>query len=354
MLTVPVDLAALLAPLAYSIVYWRGMVSAAVLTVILFAAGGMYRPRRHLSFLDELPGLCGRLLAAAGIVAIIAAVRHDSVAYSAGFMRDVAVAAGAVIIGRALSIKVRLVARERRWIEHNALVIGSGPVGVELGRLLRRYPQYGLRFAGHVDVAPRTGAPPLIGTLDHLPETIELTDCDVVIIADPDCAETALMETMRQPGCTGCDLWVIPRLWGSRSLGGWADHVGAIPVVRIGHTTLAGPRAVAKRVFDLLFASLALIVLSPLLLLCALGTLLDGGPGILFKQERIGRDGRPIRVIKFRTMRPRDEAESRTTWSIEGDRRVTRFGRFMRRTSLDELPQLWNIIRSEMTVVGPR
>jgi exopolysaccharide biosynthesis polyprenyl glycosylphosphotransferase len=354
MLTAPVDLVALLAPLFFSIVYWRGILTAAIVTVILFAVGGLYRPRRHIGILDELPSLCGRLLAAAAIVGIIAAVRHDSVDYGAAFMRDVAVAAVAVILGRALVRKVSLIARRRRWVEHSALVVGSGPIGMELGRLLRRYPQYGLRFAGYVDAAQRGGSAPLIGTLDNLAETIAMTECEVIIIADPDCPEMLLMEIMRQPGCTGCDLWVVPRLWGSRSHGGLSDHIGAIPVVQIGNTTLSGPRWAIKRLSDIVFASVALLVLSPVLLFCAIATLLDGGPGIFFRQDRIGRDGKPIKVIKFRTMRPRDEAESRTNWSIANDERVTRTGRFMRRTSLDELPQLWNIVRGDMTVVGPR
>jgi exopolysaccharide biosynthesis polyprenyl glycosylphosphotransferase len=352
MLTAPVDVFALLTPLFFSSGYWRGILSAAIVTMILFAAGGLYRPRRHIGILDELPSLCGRLLSAAAIVGIIAAVRHDSVDYGAAFMRDVAFAAVAVIVGRAAVRKASLVARRRRWVEHNALVVGSGPIGVELGRLLRRYPQYGLRFVGYVD-ADRAGTP-LVGTLDTLPETITMTECDVVIVADPDCPEALLMEIMRQPACKGCDLWVVPRLWGSRSHGGLADHIGAIPVVQIGDTVLSGPRWAIKRLSDIVFATVGLLVLSPVLLVCAIGTLIDGGPGVFFRQERIGRDGKPIRVIKFRTMRPSDEAESRTNWSIAHDQRVTRFGRFMRRTSLDELPQLWNILRGDMTVVGPR
>jgi exopolysaccharide biosynthesis polyprenyl glycosylphosphotransferase len=356
MLTAPVDLVALLVPIAFGTPYWRGTVSAALVTLIFFAAGGLYRPRRHLSILDELPSLCGRLLAAAAIVAIIAAVRHDSVMYGTDFMRGVAISAGSVIVGRTLIRQLTILARRRRWVEHSALIIGSGPIGVELGRLLRRYPQYGLRFAGYIDAQSRVDGPlaPLVGTLDGLPEMIALTECDVLIVADPDCEELALMEIMRQPGSRSCDLWVVPRLWGSRSHGGMADHIGAIPVVQIGNTVLSGPRWAMKRLSDVLFASIALIMLSPLLLLCALATRLSGGPGIFFMQERIGRDGKPIKVIKFRTMRPRDENESRTNWSIANDQRVTRVGRFMRRTSLDELPQLWNIVRGDMTVVGPR
>ncbi|MDG4792858.1 sugar transferase [Micromonospora sp. WMMD1082] len=356
MMTLPIDVAALLTPLALSQNYWRGTLANAVLTVAIFAAGGLYRPRRHVSILDELPGLGGRLLASAAVVAIIAAERHSSVAYVGGFMRGVALSALLVIAGRALSRALTILTRKRRWVEHNAIIIGSGPIGLELARMLRRYPRYGLRFVGCVDAPSRqeTGTLPLTGSLDDLESLIRLVDCEVLIIADPDCPESALMETLLRPRSSRCDLWAVPRLWGSRSQGGYPDHIGAIPIVKISDITFSGPRWAIKRASDLLFSAVALITLSPLLLLCAIATLADGGRGIFFRQERIGRHGRPFKVIKFRTMRPVDEQEAQTNWSIAHDRRVGLIGRFMRRTSLDELPQLWNILRGEMSVVGPR
>jgi exopolysaccharide biosynthesis polyprenyl glycosylphosphotransferase len=356
MMTAPMDVVALLAPLLLSQDYWRGTLFNAGLTVALFAAGGHYRARRHISILDELPSLCGRLLASGAVVAIIAAERHDSVPYVSGFMQDVALCAGLVIVGRAVNRKLILVARRRRWVEHNAIIIGSGPIGVELARLLRRYPQYGLRFVGCVDGPSRqgTGPVPLLGTLDDLDHLARLLDCEVLVIADPDCPESTLMDLLLRPASARCDLWAVPRLWGSRSHGGHPDHVGAIPIVKIGDTTLSGPRWAVKRASDVLFALVALIVLSPVLLLCAIAAFLDGGRGIFFHQERIGRYGKPFKLVKFRSMRPVDENESQTNWSIAHDRRVGPIGRFLRRTSLDELPQLWNILRGDMSVVGPR
>ncbi|MFE9653371.1 sugar transferase [Micromonospora sp. NPDC006431] len=356
MMAAPFDVVALLAPLLVTQNYWRGTLVNAGLTIALFTAGGLYRARRHISILDELPSLCGRLLASAAVVGIIAAERHDSVPYVSGFMQDVALSAGLVIVGRAFNRSFILLARKRRWVEHNAIIIGSGPIGVEIARLLRRYPQYGLRFVGCVDAPSRqgTGAVPLLGTLDDLEHLTRLLECDVLVIADPDCLESTLMETLLRPRSSRCDLWAVPRLWGSRSQGGYPDHIGAIPIVKIGDTTLSGPRWAVKRASDMLFAAVALILLSPVLLLCATATFVDGGRGIFFYQERIGRYGKPFKVIKFRSMRPVDEHESQTNWSIAHDRRVGPIGRIMRRTSLDELPQLWNILRGEMSVVGPR
>ncbi|MEV0607403.1 sugar transferase [Polymorphospora rubra] len=363
MLTAPVDVLALLAPLALTQQYWRGTLFTTVLTVTLFAIGGLYRARRHVSLLDELPSLFGRLLAAAAIVAIIAALRHDSVDYVAGFLRGILFSAGLIILGRAVTRWFAVFARKQRWVEHNAVIVGSGPVALELARLLRRYPQYGLRFAGCVDgpapgaVAGGSGAGnalPLIGSLDDIEKTLTMVECDVLIVADSECPESTLMEILRLPACARCDLWVVPRLWGSRSTGKLPDHIGAIPVTQINHTMLSGPRWAVKRASDIVFASIALLILSPVFLLCGLAVRLEGGRGVFFYQERIGRHGKPFRVIKFRSMRPVNASESQTNWSIANDRRVGPVGRFLRRTSLDELPQLWNILRGDMTVVGPR
>ncbi len=358
MLTLPVDFLAFVLPLAWNRDYWKGTIAAALVTVAAFALAGLYTARRHVSFLDELPQLCVRLLAAAAVVAIIAAERHDSVAYVGGFLRVVAVSAALVLAGRVLTRAAVVVARRRRWVEHSAIIVGGGPIATELARLLRRYPQYGLHFTGFIDVASTTHehaeSQPLIGHLDELEEMIRLTRCEVVLIADVECGDEELLRIARLPGVAACDLWVVPRLREFHSRHGLPDHIGAIGVTRVTPPSLTGPRFAVKRAFDILAAAVALAVLSPLLLVCALATRIEGGPGVLFRQERVGRYGRPFQLLKFRSMRPEDETESQTTWSVAGDPRVGPVGRFMRRTSLDELPQLWNILRGDMTVVGPR
>jgi exopolysaccharide biosynthesis polyprenyl glycosylphosphotransferase len=114
------------------------------------------------------------------------------------------------------------------------------------------------------------------------------------------------------------------------------------------------PSWAVKRAFDAALAGIGLLLLAPVLLLCAIAVRLEGGPGVIFRQERIGLDGRPFTVFKFRTLRPADEHESATRWNIADDHRLGPVGRFLRRASLDELPQLWNVLRGEMSLVGPR
>jgi exopolysaccharide biosynthesis polyprenyl glycosylphosphotransferase len=358
MITLPVDFAALTAPLLWVEGYWRGVLFTAVFTVVIFASGGLYRGRRHMSILDELPSLVGRLLAAAAVVAVIASQRHDQVAYVGELMRIVAMSGGLVIVGRMITRRIVITARKRRVVEHGAIIVGCGPVAEEIARLLRRYPQYGLRFAGFIDDdGPSQFSKdlvPWIGRLDLIEEMVGSTESDVIIIADVNCSESRLMELARRPACMRCDLLVVPRLHNFHTQTGTPDHIGAIPVMRIRRPTLTGPKWALKRSLDLVLASVALVVLSPVLLLCAIGVLIEGGPGVFFRQLRVGRHGKPFKLIKFRSMKPVDERESQTNWSVEKDPRIGPFGRFLRRTSLDELPQLWNILRGDMTFVGPR
>jgi exopolysaccharide biosynthesis polyprenyl glycosylphosphotransferase len=224
--------------------------------------------------------------------------------------------------------------------------------------LLRRYPQYGLRFAGFVDVDSSAhvleDSMPLIGRYDDLEELLKMVDCDVVIIADLDVPEAHLLPAVRSEWMADYDLWVVPRLRDFSARGGNPDHIGAIPVVQLRRPTLSGPKYLVKRLSDVALSCIALVLLSPVLLLCAIAVRIEGGPGIFFLQGRVGRYGKPFNLIKFRSMRPVNETESQTNWSVAHDPRVGPVGRFLRRTSLDELPQLWNILRGDMTIVGPR
>jgi exopolysaccharide biosynthesis polyprenyl glycosylphosphotransferase len=358
MVTIPTDFAAVVTPLLWTIANWKGIIFTAIITVVIFAAGGLYRGRRHLSILDLMPGILGRLLIAAAIVAMIAAQRHESVEYVGEFMRTVAVSCALVITGRVMTTRLVLWARRRRLVEHGTIIVGSGPIATELARLIKRYPQYGLRFSGFVDTPSNrqaaANATLALGSICDLGQAMVATGSDVIIIADTTTEEIELMDLLRQPSMMRWDVWVVPRLCDFQSHSGSTDHIGAIPVTRLRRATLTGPKWALKRMFDFLFASLALIVVSPVLLMCAIAVRVEGGRGVIFRQQRIGRFGKPFDLLKFRSMKPATDHESRTNWSVANDPRVGLVGRFLRRTSLDELPQLWNIVRGDMTFVGPR
>jgi exopolysaccharide biosynthesis polyprenyl glycosylphosphotransferase len=195
---------------------------------------------------------------------------------------------------------------------------------------------------------------PVIGHLDGLPELVRVTGTAVVIIADIEAPERVVLDAVSTLSRLDCGVWLVPRLGESGRQGGMPDHIGAIPVVQMRPPPMETKLWRLKRVTDVAFATLALVVLSPIMLLCALAIRIESGPGVFFRQQRTGLHGTPFQLIKFRSMRPANEVESQTRWSVAADPRIGPVGRFLRRTSLDELPQLWNVLRGDMTVVGPR
>jgi lipopolysaccharide/colanic/teichoic acid biosynthesis glycosyltransferase len=132
------------------------------------------------------------------------------------------------------------------------------------------------------------------------------------------------------------------------------DMVWGIPLVRMQRAAFRSLAWRLKRLFDLVVGLTALVLLSPVLAACALAVRMEVGAGILFRQERVGLDGRPFTLLKFTSLKPADDNEAATRWSVAHDDRMGRVGRFLRRTSLDELPQLVNIVRGDMSLVGPR
>ena len=177
---------------------------------------------------------------------------------------------------------------------------------------------------------------------------------DVILIADSELPESQLLGVIRRQDCAGRDLMMVPRLHQFCRQTGLDDHIGSIPMTRIRMPHLSSPSRAVKRGVDIAASAVALVACAPLLLLCAIAVRLEGGPGVLFRQERVGRDGETFTLLKFRSMRPATTTESATRWSIATDNRIGPVGKLLRRTGIDEVPQLWNILRGDMTLVGPR
>jgi exopolysaccharide biosynthesis polyprenyl glycosylphosphotransferase len=327
------------------------------LFLLMVTRGGRYRARLHLSVLDELPGLLTQLLTAAALVATVSALRHDQDAVTS-FLVNAAIAACLVVLGRVVTTQLINWSRRRRLSVHPTVLIGGGPLAADLVRILAQYPRYGLAVVGFVEdgadsVASRV-TQRLGGTRD-LDSVVRETATNVLLVADGELSERALLDAARTPACLRCDLLIVPRLHHFHTQTGMADHIGSVPVMRIHQPNLAGPARLVKRAFDILASGVALVSLLPLLALCALVARIDCGRGVIFRQTRVGRDGELFDLLKLRSIRSADgDGDSSTEWSIADGSQVSPRARFMRRTSLDELPQLWNVLRGDMTLVGPR
>lgn len=350
-----VDFALMVAPLLWRPPQVNSVLTMAVLAVLLLTGGRRYTARLHPSVLDELPSILGRLLVSvAAVAAIILHLHHKASVLT--FLETASQSVALVIIGRILTTRVIAVARKRGIAQHHTVLVGSGAVAGELARILSEHREYGLRLVGFVDNNDcwSLNDLPRLGRLSDLDVAVLATGADHVLVADGNFNEESLMDAVRTPTCHNLELLIVPRLHHFHMLTGIADHIGSIPITRIRNPKLYGPARAIKRGFDIVVAATSLLILSPVLLAAALAVRIEGGPGVIFRQVRVGRGGKHFHVLKFRSMRPIDETESQTQWSVANDNRVGPVGRFLRATSIDELPQLWNILRGDMTLVGPR
>lgn len=351
-----VDFCLLLTPLAWRPPQVNATLLMAVLAILLLASGGRYAPRLHLSVLDELPAILGRLLAAVAAVAALILYLHQK-SQILIFLETACQAIALVLVGRVITTKVIALWRQKGIAQRRTILVGGGATAAELARILAEHREYGIQLYGFVDDGEDHCAEerlPYLGGLCDLGRVVETTGADTLLVADGEFDERALMDAVRTETCQSAELLVVPRLYHFHTLTGMADHIGCIPIMRIRNPNLRGPARILKRAFDIVVATVALIVLLPVFVLAAVAVRIEGGRGVIFRQIRVGRDGKHFELLKFRTLRPADDKESETLWSVATDDRVGPVGRFLRCTSIDELPQLWNILRGDMTLVGPR
>ena len=356
MLVPLVDFALIVTPLAWRPHQIQAVVLMAALATILLTGGGRYRARLHLSVLDDLPTILARLLTAVAAVSSVIVYLHQREAVIT-FLETACQAMALVLVGRVITTRVIALARRRGIATYHTVLIGGGPLAAELAKILDEHPVYGLKVDGFVDdgdLFPAKEYVPRLGRLADLDIAVAATGATTLLVADGNFEERALIDAVRTEQCQTADLLVVPRMHHFHTQTGLADHIGSIPVMRIRNPNLHGPARLIKRAFDIVVAAAALIVLLPMLVLVGFAVRIEGGPGVIFRQVRVGRDGKHFQALKFRTMRPADEFESDTLWCVAADSRVGPVGRLLRSTSIDELPQLWNILRGDMTLVGPR
>lgn len=261
-----------------------------------------------------------------------------------------------LIAGRAASYSVERALRSR-GAATRTLVIGGGEVARRVIETLASHDEYGLEVVGAVDDDPKYAPNELgtrtIGGLSEIPEIVKTHNIDVVLVAFSASGQHSMVEVIRGAMAAGATVWVVPRFFelGAADTGG--DHLWGLPVMRLQAPARSRPEWIMKRTIDFVLAGLGVLALSPVLAILALLVLLEAGRPILLKQTRVGLDGRPFGILKFRTMRSGGSTVEGTEWAAD-EARMTRAGRILRKLSLDELPQLFNVLKGEMSLVGPR
>src|SRR3989440_5425440 len=348
----------------------------------------LYRVRGEFSFGDDM----GRVFRATSIASLLivagafmyrGGVAYRTFSYSrAIFVLDFVLAFAIIALLRTIVRAVQIGVRRRGVNLIPTLIVGRGPEAALCIREMRARPELGYRVIGLVENGHLARSSetfegvPVIADLKSLPQAIRDSGANEVIISDRNVPGEVLFDVMIQTGRRrGVEFRIAPTLLNCLPSKTEIDQVGSLPMVTLFRSPLSNAARFVKRASDLLIATIALVLLAPLWLMIALLIKLDSRGAVFYKQERVGMDGRVFLFYKFRTMHAGvDDARHREfqrkyikgepdsnlgdgnkpAYKLRGDDRVTRVGKILRKTSLDELPQFFNVRRGDMSIVGPR
>jgi exopolysaccharide biosynthesis polyprenyl glycosylphosphotransferase len=301
---------------------------------------------------DDLPGLLSREGLMVLIMLPVAVALSVSVA-------DVTLAAVLTIVlvglGRGMAYALLRWARVRGTLSERTLIAGAGPTSSALAEILLSRPEYGLAPIGFLDDLDHPDLTlPLLGQIDDLERVVGTMGVTRVVVAFGSDQEARLAEFLRVCGRLQVEVHLVPPSFDLYAItkAAYVDDVWSMPLLHLRRPTLSASQRLGKRAFDLVVGGILLVLTSPIMLAVAMAVWRSSPGPILFHQRRVGLNGREFVMLKFRTMHVNHESD--TQWSVAHDARVTRVGRFLRRSSVDELPQIFNVLRGDMSLVGPR
>jgi exopolysaccharide biosynthesis polyprenyl glycosylphosphotransferase len=338
---------------------------------------GLYRSRLRALILDGVVPVISAVSVGAMSVATIGILANGRMPSQSDWIRAWLFALFALGAGRITLTLTQRFARSRRLVGKSVLIMGAGLVGSQVARRLDHHPEYGLAPVGFLDDDPRSIAEvggrdvPVLGTAEDLDMIVQRTGVRNLIVAFSSVADARISRLIQRCQELGIEVSVVPRMFDTINDRVGYDTVGGLPLLSFSGVNPKGVQFAIKHVIDRVSATLLLILFSPILALAALAVRVSSPGPVVFRQRRVGRDGTEFDLYKFRSMRvrqtavlpvaaelgelegllPRDTAPG----GVEGgDDRRTLVGRILRRSSIDELPQLLNVLRGEMSLVGPR
>ncbi len=335
-----------------------------ITTVALFYFARMYHQPRGVSRIDQARNVVGQVTMASIIVfglqeLILKNTEWDIVDYPRStFFYVLVFSIVFVILGRELYRALRLVLRRYGIDRENLLIVGAGKIARRITGQIKGSPQLGFNIVGIVSVRAKQkgnvlGIPILGDDYHQIPYLLDAYKVEQVIIALPDAQRSELVDLISLCRRGRVDIKIYPDMFAYMARDLSVDELGGVPLLTVRDIALRGWKLSLKRAMDIIGSVLGLIFLSPLMLLTAILIRLESPGQVFYAQERMGLDGRPFQMIKFRSMR--SDAESHGPgWTVKDDPRVTNIGKFMRRTSWDEITQLINVLLGEMSLVGPR
>ncbi len=343
------------------------------LVIGLLALRGLYRNKLRVQMLDEAGHVVGATSVAAMVIVAFSAFttnagEHAELLARVWVFGMLYVGGSRVVLGF-----TQRKARIELVVGKPTLIVGAGRVGAQVERRLEEQPELGLRPIGYVDASPPVAElvpgrrAPVLGGPADLPRVVAETGAEHVVLAflSSRGSDAKLVPLVRQCDELGLEVSLVPRLWESMNIRAALEHIGGMPLFRLHTVRPKGWQFALKHAGDRLLAAVMILVLSPLLLAVTLAVRFSSPGPIFFRQRRIGRDGRPFDLLKFRSMRIAQDPgpggnpsvllpEDTAPGGVEGADRRTPIGKFIRRSSIDELPQLFNVLLGQMSIVGPR
>ncbi len=340
--------------------YQVALLLTGLLVLVVFPGLGLYRSLRERGARDELGAVLTAWVIVVLMVIALAFLTKTGTEYSRLWMIGWALGGGVALpVFRVLvRLGFRVTRRDGAGLR-NVLIVGAGALGQEVARRIQEAAWTGLSVVGFLDDDPELRGKQLLrievrGSLDALAHVMDRVRVDEIWIALPLRAEDSVRKVLNGLEHRMIPIRYVPDVFGLELLNHSFTSIAGIPVIEFNASPMIGANRIIKAIEDRVIATLILALASPLFAAIALGVKLSSQGPVIFRQQRLGWDGKPFQIYKFRTMVEHDEPDGKVTQARKNDIRVTKFGRFLRHTSLDELPQFVNVLQGYMSIVGPR
>jgi Undecaprenyl-phosphate glucose phosphotransferase len=326
---------------------------------VIFKRMGMYRPRRVSSHPAEARDIIKASTLAALILMVVVYFLKKFEVSRLVFVYFWVMSSAGLIGARLIFREALRFARRHDYNLRHVLILGTEQLGRTLRQQIGRHPELGLNIVGFLtwhayEIGQCLDGIEIVGHLDEVQAIVRARAIDQVFIALSSEAQSAVEKIVQRLSDEMVDIKIVPDLYQYVILRGSVEEFEGLPIVTLSSSPMYGWNSVLKRAFDLCISMPLLLLCAPCLGLIALLVKLTSHGPIFYSQERMSFDGRVFRMVKFRTMQVDAEHYTGAVWAQEHDPRCTRLGAWLRRTSLDELPQLWNAVKGEMSLVGPR
>lgn len=356
------------------LVLLAAVVDASVVWLALFAAYGLYtRPSVRIGTISvegTLRDAFHPLVLGSLVLVLAAAPINDLLGGEvAGAVQALVTLGVALVLLPVVRVALRAVAAGAMWQPARGVIVGSGQVASLLAEKLEAHEGYGIELIGYVDDDPgaehgHPGGLARLGDRGDISDIVEQNEVDRLIVAFSRAGHEEMLKLVRDVRNPDVQVSIVPRFFEVFPSHATLDDLEGVPLITLPQVRLGTGARIIKRVFDLVAASALAVVLLPVLAAIAVAIKVDSRGPVIFRQERRGRGGSIFRIAKFRSMRVGAEDERMKLaylnqvdgplFKVDDDPRITKVGRFLRRTSLDELPQIWNVLTGEMSLVGPR